>query len=132
MSHPGPVPPMPPRMRTSPPWAIIIIVVGICAVFFCVVFGGILAAVAIPGFLKAREVSQRNVCQENLVRIEMAKQTWAEDNLIEDYSVAPHINALIGEYLDTMPVCPANGTYTVGSLTQLPQCSVPGHTFPED
>ena len=133
MSEPiPPGPQFPVRKPSKTPWVIIIVVIAICLVFFCVVFGGILAAIAIPGFLKAKQTAELHQCQENLVQIETAKQFWAEDNLVDDYSVEPPINALVGEYLDTMPVCPSGGTYTVGNLTQLPQCSTLGHDFPED
>lgn len=33
---------------------------------------GIMVAVAVPGFLRAREISRRNACQENQVKIEGA------------------------------------------------------------
>jgi len=26
-----------------------------------------------------------------------------------------------------MPVCPGGGTYTIGPVGELPQCSIPGH-----
>ena len=33
---------------------------------------GILIAIAVPGFIRAREVSRRNSCQENLTKIDGA------------------------------------------------------------
>src|SRR6266404_9796577 len=38
---------------------------------------GILAAIAIPNFVKARETSQVNACLNNLRQIDGAKQQWA-------------------------------------------------------
>src|SRR5216117_60159 len=38
---------------------------------------GLLAAIAIPNFIKAREASQKNACIANLRQIDGAKQTWA-------------------------------------------------------
>ncbi|MCB2154321.1 hypothetical protein KQI84_05505 [bacterium] len=130
----APVPPanVPPQKPKSPPWGIIILIIAICTVFSCVVGGGIMAAIAIPNFKEGYQQGQRNACQRNLLEIEFAKQSWAEDNMVDDYSVEPPINALVGSYLDEMPTCPAGGTYTVGNLTEFPSCSIPGHDFPEE
>lgn len=38
---------------------------------------GMLAMIAIPNFVKARETAQRNACISNLRQIDGAKQTWA-------------------------------------------------------
>ncbi len=38
---------------------------------------GLLAAIAIPNFLKARATSQQNACINNLRQIDAAKQQWA-------------------------------------------------------
>ena len=38
---------------------------------------GLLAAIAIPNFLRARLTSQTNVCINNLRQIDYAKQQWA-------------------------------------------------------
>ena len=38
---------------------------------------GLLAAIAIPNFLKARTASQKNACIANLKQVEGAKATWA-------------------------------------------------------
>ena len=38
---------------------------------------GLLAAIAIPNFVKARSTSQMNACINNLRQIDGAKQQWA-------------------------------------------------------
>ncbi|HEY9172626.1 MAG TPA: prepilin-type N-terminal cleavage/methylation domain-containing protein, partial [Verrucomicrobiae bacterium] len=38
---------------------------------------GLLAAIAIPNFVKARETSRTNACISNLRQIDGAKQQWA-------------------------------------------------------
>ena len=38
---------------------------------------GLLAAIAIPNFIKARTTSQQNACINNLRQIDGAVQTWA-------------------------------------------------------
>src|SRR5262245_59070632 len=41
---------------------------------------GLLAAIAIPNFVKARTTSQTNACINNLRQIDGAKQQWALEN----------------------------------------------------
>ena len=95
---------------------------------------GLLAAIAIPNFIKAREASQRNACIANLKQIDGAKQTWA----LETKQVAgasPGAAALYGPtlYIRDTPLCPANGTYTIGAVSEKPTCSLNAapdlHTF---
>jgi len=38
---------------------------------------GLLAAIALPNFIKARESSQKNACIENLKKMDGAKHMWA-------------------------------------------------------
>src|SRR5437867_1853334 len=75
----------------------------------------LLAAIAIPNFIKARSSSQRSACIANLKQIEGAKATWAlEAKKINTDSPAP--TDLYGStaYIRVEPTCPASGTYTVG------------------
>lgn len=41
---------------------------------------GLLAAIAIPNFVRARQTSQTNACVNNLRQIDGAKQQWALEN----------------------------------------------------
>jgi prepilin-type N-terminal cleavage/methylation domain-containing protein len=41
---------------------------------------GLLAAIAIPNFVKARQTAQRNACISNLRQIDGAKEQWALEN----------------------------------------------------
>jgi len=40
---------------------------------------GLLAAIAVPAFMKARKNAQRSACQNNLRLIDSSKDTWAID-----------------------------------------------------
>ena len=85
---------------------------------------GILAAIAIPNFIKARERSQTNACIANLKQIEGAVAQAKLDGL-----AAAALTDLVGVnlYIRSTPKCPANGTYTVADL---PTCSyVNGHNL---
>lgn len=89
---------------------------------------GLLAAIAIPNFIKAREASQKNACINNLRQIDGAKQTWAlETRQIGSASVAD--SDLFGStlYIREKPNCPASGSYTLNSVETKPTCNITGH-----
>jgi prepilin-type N-terminal cleavage/methylation domain-containing protein len=90
---------------------------------------GLLAAIAIPNFVRARSTSQKNACINNLRQIDGAKQQWALENKAVDTSTPA--NSDITPYLkgNTLPSCPANGAYTLGSVATSPSCNIAGHTY---
>jgi prepilin-type N-terminal cleavage/methylation domain-containing protein len=93
---------------------------------------GLLAAIAIPNFVRARNTSQKNACINNLRQIDGAKNQWALENKKQDTDTP--VNSDITPYLKgaQVPSCPANGTYTLGSVATLPACSLSGslgHTY---
>ncbi len=100
---------------------------------------GLLAAIAIPNFVKARTTSQANACVNNLRQIDGAKQQWALEQkqqataTVSSTSLQPYLGR--GSAGSPFPTCPANGTYTVGDLSTAPTCSIgssttPGHVLP--
>ena len=93
---------------------------------------GLLAAIAIPNFVKARTASQRNACIANLKQIDGAKATWALE-LKKHSSDTPGDGDLFGAalYIREKPDCPANGTYTLAQVDQKPTCSLSseGHSL---
>src|SRR5437764_1219279 len=99
---------------------------------------GLLAAIAIPNFVKARTTSQANACINNLRQYDGAVQQYALEN--KQASSATYTMALVNPYvkLDSngnLPVCPAAGTYTEGpTVTNPPTCSLssatPAHALP--
>ena len=91
---------------------------------------GLLAAIAIPNFIKAREASQKNACIANLKQIEGAKATWAMEN--KKISTSTPVNAdLYGAtaYIRDEPQCPAAGTYALLAVDTKATCTVAGHTL---
>ena len=91
---------------------------------------GLLAAIAIPNFIKAREASQKNACIANLKQIDGAKNTWAlEQKKVS--SDSPGDGDIFGAtlYIREKPGCPANGSYTLGLVSAKPLCSLPNHTL---
>jgi prepilin-type N-terminal cleavage/methylation domain-containing protein len=92
---------------------------------------GLLAAIALPGFQKAREASQENACINNLRVIEGAKDQYAiENNMTTGGSVAFNdLTSGDGNFLDETPECPGGGTYTIGVIGTEVTCSVTGHSL---
>ena len=92
---------------------------------------GLLAAIAVPSFLQARETSRKNACINNLRQIDGAKEQWA---LANDQSGAATVamSALVGTslYIKATPTCKAGGAYTVGDLTTAPTCNISLHVLP--
>jgi hypothetical protein len=89
---------------------------------------GMISAIAIPNFVKARTTSQSNVCINNLRMLDAAKQQWAleKSKLSADVPVMDDLKP----YLRQTPVCPAGGTYTLNAVDQPPGCSIPDHQLP--
>jgi prepilin-type N-terminal cleavage/methylation domain-containing protein len=90
---------------------------------------GLLAAIAIPNFVRARETAQANACINNLLQIDGAVQQWALETRAA--SAAAVTLADCAPYLKggAIPSCPASGSYTVTTVTALPTCTVAGHTL---
>jgi general secretion pathway protein G len=69
---------------------------------------GMLATIAIPNYVKAREQAHRTACINNLQQIDGAVQLWAVENKKDaDQSVT---YSDISSYLKNSVSCPAGGT----------------------
>ncbi len=91
---------------------------------------GLLAAIAIPNFIKAREASQKNACIANLKQMDGAKATWALEQKKQNSDI-PVDTDLFGAtlYIRDKPGCPANGTYTLSAVSAKPLCTIAGHSL---
>jgi hypothetical protein len=91
---------------------------------------GMLAAIAIPNFVKARATSQQNACINNLRMIDAAKQQWAleKNKTATDVPTQEDLMPYIS-HSGQFPRCPAGGTYTIGPVGEPPTCSISGHTL---
>jgi prepilin-type N-terminal cleavage/methylation domain-containing protein len=99
---------------------------------------GLLAAIAIPNFIRARTTSQANACINNLRQFDGAKQQWALEQ--KQLSTATPATADISPYIKlntagSLPPCPAGGSYTLGAVSVNPTCNIantttPGHVLP--
>ena len=87
---------------------------------------GLLAAIAIPNFVRARTTSQKNACINNLRQLDGAVQQYALENKLA--STATYAMTDIQPYVKltstgAIPLCPAGGAYTPGAtVTVTPVC----------
>jgi prepilin-type N-terminal cleavage/methylation domain-containing protein len=89
---------------------------------------GILLAIAVPNFIKARESSRTKTCIANLKQIEAAKEQWAMENK-KTSTDTPSFGDLVPDYMKAQPSCPSGGTYAIGAVGTTPTCSIAGHAL---
>src|SRR5258707_1189846 len=86
---------------------------------------GLLAAIAIPNFVKARTTAQKNACINNLRQIDGAIQQWALENKKDTSATVAETD--VTPYLKNSVVCPSGGTvfsdsYTIVDVATRPSC----------
>ncbi len=125
-TQPPPLPGAPTPKSGLPTWAIVLIVVGGVGIAG-VAMVGMLAAIAIPNFVKARATAQINHCINNLRQIDSAKQQWALEHQKKETDMPTQSD--ITSYLknNQWPVCLAGGSYSINALREAPACSITGH-----
>ena len=94
---------------------------------------GLLAAIAIPSFIKARTTSQKNACINNLRQVDGAKEQWAmaENQPATATPTATDVDEYIkgGTAKCTCPADPSGtfvSSYTVMPLGTDPNCILLG------
>jgi prepilin-type N-terminal cleavage/methylation domain-containing protein len=100
---------------------------------------GLLAAIAIPNFVKARATSQANACINNLRQIDAAANEFAlEQNkrtgqgITFPTDLTPYIKL---NSSSSIPPCPAGGSYVCANVGTSPTCNLgstitPSHILP--
>jgi len=94
---------------------------------------GLLAAIAIPNFVRARTTSQQNACINNLRLIDAAKQQWALEK--GQASSATPASSDLQPYLGRgtageLPACPVDSTstfttsYSPNNVGTKPVCNI--------
>src|SRR5687767_2341956 len=88
---------------------------------------GLLAAIAIPNFVKARQQAQKNTCIANLKQIDGAKEQYALENKMSTTQALPNgLEDLIGptSYIKNTPACPSTtDEYVPGAIGENPTCA---------
>ncbi|HEY1662046.1 MAG TPA: prepilin-type N-terminal cleavage/methylation domain-containing protein [Verrucomicrobiae bacterium] len=86
---------------------------------------GLLAAIAIPNFMRARAKSQQNACINNLRQIDAAINEWAMETGQASGSTIPGVDT-VSSYIklnsnSAIPGCPGGGTYSTTTVGASPQ-----------
>ena len=112
------------RKKSALPW---IIGCAVAVVVLPMLVGtvGLLAAIAIPAFVQARNRARLEICLTNLRNINRAKEMTAMQNAYTNGT--PVTMADLSEFLaaDGTPTCPQGGTYAVNPIGADATCS--GH-----
>ncbi len=89
---------------------------------------GVLAAIAIPNFLRSRKASQMNACIANLKQIQSAK----EQSLMAGGGLTSADLYGATKYIKVEPRCPAQPTvaYTIGDANTDPTCTYSDTDYP--
>ena len=89
---------------------------------------GLLAAIAIPNFVKARAQSQANACINNLRQIDAAANQFAleagkktSDPITYPDNLTPYIKL---NATGSIPPCPASGDYDCSAVGSKPTCTL--------
>jgi prepilin-type N-terminal cleavage/methylation domain-containing protein len=95
---------------------------------------GLLAAIAIPNFVKARATSQCNACINNLRQLDAAANQMALEKgrttgttISYPTELTPYIKLTTA---NSVPPCPANGTYACSNVGTNPTCTLSTLTPP--
>jgi len=110
--------------KGMPGWGIGCII-GVVVIPIIVAVVGMLAAIAVPSFMRAREISQYNACISNLSMIDSAKEqammeipTLRVGDEVDPDTIAPFLRG----GFESM-ICPAGGEYTIHPAGREPECS---------
>jgi prepilin-type N-terminal cleavage/methylation domain-containing protein len=95
---------------------------------------GLLAAIAIPNFVKARATSQANACINNMRQIDAAASQFALEkgkttgqSITFPDDLTPYIKLNAGA---AIPACPAGGSYTCNAVGTPTTCSLSSNVDP--
>ncbi|MCF7847831.1 MAG: prepilin-type N-terminal cleavage/methylation domain-containing protein [Kiritimatiellales bacterium] len=97
----------------------------IVEIMIVVVVIGLLTAIGIPGFRKARDNSRNNACRSTQRQIETAKEMYAIESGKDNGGTVTLEK--IAEYMRNPPTCPCGGTFIPGTIGEECHCTV--HDF---
>ena len=101
---------------------------------------GLLAAIAIHNFVRARATSQANACINNMRQIDAAVNEWALEKGMKTGDGPATLTADLTPYIKLnsqgkKPSCPDGGVYALKKIGDTPTCSLgsninPSHILP--
>jgi competence protein ComGC len=104
------------------------LITGYISIAMAVFVVPLLIAVAVPNFVKARNMAMQNACISNLRQLQGAIHIWALENKKPEDSVVTLQD--LAPYLKNSVDCPSGGTYRLSRASENPTCSIPGHAIP--
>ena len=91
---------------------------------------GLLAAIAVPNFVQARNAAQKNTCINNLRLLDAAKDQWAIENNKTDGDSVGEDDVKVYLKGNQMPKNPVDSdSYELNDIGVLPSCSNSEHTL---
>ena len=88
---------------------------------------GLLAAIAVPNFVQARNSARSNACVNNLRLIDAAKEQYAIENNIASGVATTSANCTAYLKNNVFPICPGTSTaYTTNVIGNYPTCGLAG------
>ena len=117
-------PPAPGERRSGLWWGLVLAVPAVLSVVAVV---GLLAAIAIPSFLRTRNEAWVHVCLENLREIDAAKEQAAQSRILADGAlpsaadVAPYFRGGLAVH-----TCPRGGRYVLRRVGEEAACTLHG------
>lgn len=92
---------------------------------------GLLVAIALPNFIRARQRSIFNTAQGSMKQIEGAVEQARLDGIgITNWTAASVSDVVVPEYLKTWPNCPGGGVWNIDDLSDgTMSCTIDGITF---
>ena len=94
-----------------------------------VVILAVLVGIAWPNWMNARESARSQTCLSNLKHIQNAKEQFASEHR-KGTGDTVAMTDLVPDLLREEPMCPAGGSYSLGTIGENPRCSVSGHDLP--
>jgi type II secretory pathway pseudopilin PulG len=92
----------------------------------------LLVTLAVPNYFQERRRVQREACVEQLRQIGAAKDRWAKETQKPAGAVVPPAELARLLKHGVLPVCPADGAYSINPIGTAPTCSLgatAGHTL---
>jgi len=89
---------------------------------------GLLAAVAVPNFMRATRKAKEQVCAMNRDQIDSSKQLWCTENKKSEKDSPSEDEIKIYLKDSRFPSCPSSGTYSIGAVDAKCTCSAHAET----
>jgi competence protein ComGC len=94
----------------------------------------IIVLIAVPTWIRQREIARGYACQENLSKIDQSKELYALEGRLTNgtfVTMSDLVRPNQSGYLKYEPRCPASGSYIINPIGTDPSCSYYGSESPK-